>query len=48
MNKFGIISSVVIITIVFIYALIILSANNVCSGVRVFDCQKNIDSKLNK
>jgi hypothetical protein len=48
MNKFWIISSVVIITIVFIYALIILSANNVCSWVRVFDCQKNIDSKLNK
>lgn len=49
MNKTPIILSITIITIVFTYAMTILSDNNKCSWVRVFDCQKqeqkNLDSK---
>lgn len=41
MKKIWIISSVAIITMVFVYAMIILSNNNTCTWVRVFDCQKN-------
>ena len=41
MKKFWVVSSVIIVTIIFIYALNTLSKNNTCTWVRIFDCQKN-------
>ena len=41
MKKFWIVSSIFIITAVFIYALNTLSSNNICTWIRVFECQKN-------
>ncbi|MDD2907538.1 MAG: hypothetical protein PHH98_02750 [Candidatus Gracilibacteria bacterium] len=46
MKKFGIISSIIIVVVVFLYAMTILSNSNTCSGVRVFDCQKSENVKV--
>ncbi len=41
MQKFSIASSIIIITIVFIYSLDVLSNNNKCTWVRAFECGSN-------
>mgnify|MGYP006883104561 CR=1 FL=1 len=41
MKQFGIYFSIVIVVWVFIYAMTILSADNACKWVRIFECQKN-------
>lgn len=44
MQKFSISLSVVLITIVFIYSLNILSANNKCTWIRSFECTKSTET----
>ncbi|MDD2871559.1 MAG: hypothetical protein PHS49_06225 [Candidatus Gracilibacteria bacterium] len=41
MQKLSIISSVLVVTVVFLYGIYTISNSNTCSGVRVFDCQKS-------
>lgn len=43
MKKIWIILCITLITWAFIYAMLILSSNNTCSWVRVFDCQKELN-----
>jgi len=40
MEKIWIISSIAIITGVFIYSMSMVSSGNLCTWVRIFDCQK--------
>ncbi len=40
MQKFSIILTIILLTAVFIYSMNVLSDNNKCTWVRVFDCEK--------
>jgi len=40
MKEFGIFTSIIIVVLVFVYAMTILSADNTCKWVRIFECQK--------
>jgi uncharacterized protein YxeA len=46
MKKIWAITSIIIITAVFIYSMIYLSADNICSWVRIYDCQKKENKSL--
>jgi len=46
MKKIWIVTSILVITSVFIYSMIYLSSQNTCSWVRVFDCKKNENKSL--
>jgi len=46
MKRLWVITSVIIITSVFIYSMIYLSTENTCSWVRVYDCQNEEKKSL--
>ena len=47
MQRMSIILSIIVVTAIFIYWLKVLSSNNTCTGVRVFDCQKSNSGEIN-